>query len=98
MKCFGFKGNNPIGVNNKRLLKPFEAIGRHQHDTTGLGFEKIPFHLGINQFVPRPNYQPKIETNNISKSLESSFDEDSFPCPLPPNLVALFVKPNDFFP
>ena len=68
MKCFGYKGNEPIGVNNKGLLKPIKATSRHKQDTTSLGFTKIPFHLGINQFVPKPNCQPKLENNNIVES------------------------------
>ena len=30
MKHFGYKGNGPIGFNNKGLLKPIEATGRHK--------------------------------------------------------------------
>ena len=98
MKCFSYKGNNPIGVNSKGLLKPIEAVGRHKWDTIGLGFKKIPFHLGINQFVPELDYQLELENNNISESPKYDSDEDSLPCPIPPNLEALFAEPNDFVP
>ena len=30
MKCFGYKGNSHIGVNNKELLKSIEATSRHK--------------------------------------------------------------------
>lgn len=54
MKQFGYVEKGPIGIKHNGLLEPISAKGRHKGDTTGLGFEKIPFHLGINKFVRQP--------------------------------------------
>ena len=71
MKHFGYKGNGPIGLNNKGLLKPIEATGRHQRDTTGLGFKKAPFHLGLNKFITASNSQPEPETDHAPEASTS---------------------------
>lgn len=42
MKCLGYKGNGPIGYNNKGLIDPIKAISRWPRDTSGLGIKKIP--------------------------------------------------------
>ena len=59
MKRFGYKGNGPIVLNDKGLLKPIEATGRHQRDTMGLGFKKALFHLGLNKFITVSDSQPE---------------------------------------
>ena len=41
MKNVGYKENGPIGLNNKGLLKPIEATGRHQRDY-GPRFQESP--------------------------------------------------------
>lgn len=59
MKQLGYKGNGPIGWNNKGVIDPIKAIPRWPLDTIGLGFKKVPFHLGINFFLPEPNNPSK---------------------------------------
>ena len=63
MKHFGYRGNGPIGINNKGLLKPIEATRRHKWDTTGLGFKKARFHLGLNKFITKSDYGIPIHVN-----------------------------------
>ena len=73
MKQFGYKGSGPIGVNNKDFHELIEAIGRHTSDTIGLGFKKIPFHLGINKFVPELDNLLELEYPFVTKTLIESF-------------------------
>ena len=98
MKHFGYKGNVPIGINNKRLLKPIEATRRHKQDTMGLGFKKAPFHLGINKFILESDSQLEPKTDHALEASTFDSKEDSFPYPLTLDLVALFAKLDNFVP
>lgn len=99
MKHFGYKGTGPIGCNNNGLINPVKAIARRNRDTSSLGFKKIPFHLGINKFVPPHESSSENESQAESDvQEEESDDEDSYPHPLPYDLAKFFAKPNDFVP
>ena len=84
MKCYGYKGTGPIGCNNNGLIDPIIVTTRSNKDSTGLGFKKIPFHLGINKFVPEPEclieYEAQIEFD-VPK--DSDDGEDLYPYPIP---------------
>ena len=54
MKHFGYKGTGPIGCNKNGLINPVKEIVRRNRDTSSLGFKKVPFHLGPNKFIPKP--------------------------------------------
>ena len=53
MKCYGYKGTGPIGCNNNGLIAPITVIAHNNRDSTGLGYKKVHFHLGINKFVSK---------------------------------------------
>jgi hypothetical protein len=97
MEWFGYVDNGPIGINNNGLLEPIQAKGRSLGDTTGLGFKKVPFHLGINKFV-QPEHQSAHEVSPTAESLEETSDEDTFPYPIPLDLATLFAEPDSFVP
>ena len=61
MKRYGYKGTGPIGCNNNGLIDPIAVTARSNKDSTGLGFKKVPFHLGINKFVPEPECSTEHE-------------------------------------
>ena len=99
MKHFGYKGNGPIGCNNNGLIDPIKGISRRPWDAIGLGFKKVPFHLGINKFIRESKSSSKnesqIESNNPA---DNSNDEDTFPYPIPLDLSKFFVELDDFVP
>lgn len=99
MKWFGFKGNGPIGCNNNGLIDPIKEISRRPHDTIGLGFKKVPFHLEINKFIPESKssfeHESQIELDN---QVDISNDEDTFPYPIPLDLAKFFIELGDFVP
>lgn len=66
IKCLGYKSNGPIGHNNNRLIDPIKETSRKPCDTIGLGFKKVPFHLGINKFVPKSDSSSKHESQTES--------------------------------
>lgn len=64
-----------------------------------LGFKKVPFHLGINKFVPEIDSPSELEYQFESKNQEEIYDdEDIFPYSIPVYLSTLFLDPNDFLP
>ena len=88
MKQFGYKGIGPIGCNKNGLIDLFKVISRRNWDTSGLGFKKIPFHVGINKFVPKPEDSSKNESQAESNNHEDNFDdEDPYPYPIPNDLA-----------
>lgn len=97
MKHFGYKGTGPIGCNNNDLIDPVKAIDRRNRDTSGLGFKKVPFHLGINKFVPKPDSSSKNGSQaKFDHQEDNDDDEDPYPYPIPYDLAKFFAKPNDF--
>ena len=99
MKHYGYKGIGPIGYNNNGLIDPIIVIAHNNRDSTGLGFKKVPFHLGINKFVPKPECLIECELQAESNVPKDSDDgEDLYPYPIPHNLAKLFVKPHEFVP
>ena len=99
MKHFGYKGTGPIGCNNNGVIDPVKATTRSNSDTTGLGFKKVPFHLGSNKFIPILESSSENESQSESGTREEeSDDEDSYPHPIPYDLAKFFAEPNDFVP
>ena len=99
MKCYGYKGTGPIGCNDNGLIDPIAVIARSNKDSIGLGFKKVPFHLGINKFVPEPECSVENEAQTDSDVPEDSDDgEDPYPYPIPYDLAKFFAEPDDFVP
>ena len=89
----------PIGCNNNGLIDPLKATAQRNSDNFGLGFKKIPFHLGINKFIPKIESSLENESQVESNILEDSDDgEDPYPYPIPHDLAKSFVEPYDFVP
>lgn len=99
MKHFGYKGTSPIGCNNNGLIDLVKAIARRNKDTFGLGFKKVPFHLGINKFVLPPESSSEHESQDDSDAQEEEYDdEDSYPHPIPYDLAKFFAELDEFVP
>lgn len=64
----------------------------------GLSFKKIPFHLGINQFVLELDHQLEYESNHIIEPPKFDSNEYYFPCPLHLDLSTFFFEHDDFIP
>ena len=99
MKHYGYKGIGPIGCNNNGLIDPIVVIAHSNRDSTGLGFKKVPFHLGINKFVPEPECSTEHEAQiEFDVPKDSDDGEDPYPYPIPYDLAKFFVEPDDFVP
>lgn len=99
MKHFGYKGTSPIGCNNNGLIDPVKPIARRNRDTSSLGFNKVPFHLGINKFVPEPDSPSENESQvEFDNQEDNDDDENPYPYPIPYDLAKFFAEPDDFVP
>ena len=97
MKCYDYKGVGLIGCDNNGLINPLKATTCSNRDNTGLGFKKVPFHLGINKFVLEPKCSVEYKSWEDFDVLEDSDDgEDLYPYPIPHNLAKFFAKLDDF--
>ena len=68
MKRMGYKGEGPMGKNNKGLIDPIETKFRRPNYTIGLGFKKISFHLRNKKFILVQD-----------KMIEILYEDDTFP-------------------
>lgn len=99
MKRYGYKGTGPIGYNNNGLIDLITATTRSNKDRTGLGYNKTPFHLGINKFVSKLGCSIEPEVQIDSDVFEDSDDgEDPYPHPIPHDLAKFFAELDDFVP
>ena len=101
MKCFGYNGIGPIGCNKNGLIDLVKAIARRNQDTSGLGFKKIPFHLGINKFIPEPKSSSNHESQDDLDDHEDDVDKEDpypYPYPIPIDLAKFLTEPTDFVP
>ena len=97
MKRYGYKGTGPIGCNNNGLIDPIAVTARNNRDSTSLGYKKVPFHLGINKFVPEPECSADHKPQNESDvCIDSDDGEDPHAYPIPHDLAKFFAKPDDF--
>lgn len=81
MKRFGYKRTGPIGCNKNGLIDPIKVIARRNRDIAGLGFKKVPFHLGIKKFIPKPKSSLENESQDEFNGLEDNglFTLDGLP-------------------
>ena len=99
MKHYGYKGTGPIGCNNNGLIHPIAVTAHNNKHSTGLGFKKVPFHLGINKFVHEPKCLVENEAQTDSDVPKDSDDgEDPYPYPIPYGLAKFFFESDDFVP
>ena len=99
MKCYGYKGTSHIGCNDNGLSDPIAVIAHNNKDSTSLGFKKVPFHLGINKFVPEPECLAENESQVESNVPKYSDDgEDLYPYLIPHDLAKFFSELDDFVP
>ena len=99
MKRFGYKGIGPIGCNKNGLVDPIKEIARRNWNTSSLGFKKIPFHLGINKFIPELESSSEHESQTKSDNHGDDVDnEDPYPYPIPDDLAKFFIESDDFVP
>ena len=97
MKHYGYKGIGPIGYNNNGLIDPIIVTTCSNRDSIGLGFKKVPFHLGINKFIPKLESSSKHESQDEFDILEDNDDsDDPYPYPIPHDLAKFFAKLDDF--
>ena len=97
MKRYGYKGIGPIGCNNNGLIDPLVVTACSNRDSMVLGFKKVPFHLGINKFIPQPD-------SSLEHELQAEFDvpkdsddgEDPYPYSSLHDLAKFFAKPDEF--
>ena len=68
-------------------------------DTSGLGFKKIPFHLGIKKFILESENSSGNESQaEFDSHKDNVDDEDPYPYPIPYDLAKFFAEPNEFMP
>ena len=77
------------------MIDPITVIARSNKDSTGLGFKKVPFHLGINKFVSELECSIEHEAQIDSDIPKDSDDgKDLYPYPIPYNLAKFFGEPD----
>ena len=63
---------------------------------SSLGFNKIPFHLGINKFIPESKNSSRNESQAEFDDQEYNVDDEApYPYPIPHDLAKFFVEPDD---